>query len=153
MFTEPRECHNGRSYNATRNSHSNKQSLPTQCRRAVPLIFNEQLYSSASDREKKTNKKTIYNKHQNTMDMQDYLEVTRNWEFKNYLGYNLWLWKPDFCIFNGGLTRETRLCTHQTFDIAYSIKSQQEQKQWRHQSEFSAWRQSMLFRPCLREYS
>ena len=34
--------------------------------------------------EKKTNQKTIYNKHQNTIDMQDYLEVTRNWEFKNY---------------------------------------------------------------------
>ena len=36
---------------------------------------NEQLYSSASDREK-TNKKTIYNKHQNTIDVQDNQAVT-----------------------------------------------------------------------------
>jgi len=43
-----------------------------------PLCAFEQLYSSASDREKKTkkNKKTTYNKHQNTIDMQDYQAVT-----------------------------------------------------------------------------
>jgi len=35
----------------------------------------EQLYSSASGREKKQTK-TIYNKHQNTIDMQDYKAVT-----------------------------------------------------------------------------
>jgi len=37
---------------------------------------NEQLYSSASDREKKQTKKTIYNKHQNTIDVQDNQAVT-----------------------------------------------------------------------------
>jgi len=36
----------------------------------------EQLYSSPSDREKKQTK-TIYNRHQNTIDMQDYQAVTR----------------------------------------------------------------------------
>ena len=35
------------------------KELPTQCRRAVPLIFNEQLYSSASDREKNKQKNNI----------------------------------------------------------------------------------------------
>ena len=34
-------------------------------------VWFEQLYSSASDREK-NEQKTIYNKHQNTIDMQDY---------------------------------------------------------------------------------
>jgi len=38
-------------------------------------VENEQLYSSAIEREKK-NKKTKYNKHQNTIDMQDYQAVT-----------------------------------------------------------------------------
>jgi len=46
-----------------------------------PLCAFEQLYSSASDREKKTKKpkktkNTTYNKHQNTIDMQDYQAVT-----------------------------------------------------------------------------
>jgi len=36
----------------------------------------EQLYSSASDREKTNKQKTIYNKHQNTIDMQDYQAVS-----------------------------------------------------------------------------
>jgi len=36
---------------------------------------NEQLYSSASDGEK-NKQKTIYNKHQNAIDMQDYQAVT-----------------------------------------------------------------------------
>jgi len=36
---------------------------------------NEQLYSSASDREK-NKQKTIYNKHQNTIDVQDNQAVT-----------------------------------------------------------------------------
>ena len=36
----------------------------------------EQLYSSASDREKKQTKKTMYNKHRNTIDMEDYQAVT-----------------------------------------------------------------------------
>jgi len=40
-----------------------------------PLCAFEQIYSSSSDREK-NNKKTTYNKYQNTIDMQDYQAVT-----------------------------------------------------------------------------
>jgi len=39
-------------------------------------VENEQLYSSAIERERKKTKKTKYNKHQNTIDMQDYQAVT-----------------------------------------------------------------------------
>ena len=41
----------------------------------LAMSYSEQLYSSPSDRERKTNKK-ICNKHQNTVDIQDYQAVT-----------------------------------------------------------------------------
>ena len=37
----------------------------------------EQIYSSPSDREKNKQTKTIYNKHKNTIDVQDYHAVAR----------------------------------------------------------------------------
>ena len=37
----------------------------------------EQIYSSPSDREKNKQTKTIYNKHKNTIDIQDYHAVAR----------------------------------------------------------------------------
>jgi len=52
------------------------QHAHTHARTHTHTGHNEQLYSSASDTEKTNKQKTIYTKHQNTIDMQDYQAVT-----------------------------------------------------------------------------